>query len=408
MSSILSTSVCGVGTQTTSLPACPDLGSKGCCFLSRRRLRERADGQQADPKGQPGPPDHPSCIHRKLLTRKPTLVSRLQGCSPTVRVGRGSKTAQDNTLRQRACLPGRTGGYNRGLSAVQQGRSPSFTAVAEQLVQAGRRFDERGWVLGTSGNFSAVISRAAAAGDHAAAARSRARWRADQILEIDEHGRVPVGAAGKPSAETLLHLEIVGARGAGAVLHTHSVWSTMLSDRHARRGGLAIEGYEMLKGLDGVRTHEHREWMPIVENDQDMARLAGRRARHARRASATRTAFLLRAARALHLGRRRSREAERHVEILEFLFETRRATRRTGQHERMAMAQHSVRMPWPRKIPADKHADDEVVATFLAAHGIDYEHWAPSRDVAADAPAEAVLAAYAHEDRRARRRAAAT
>ena len=30
----------------------------------------------------------------------------------------------------------------------------------------------------------------------------------------------------------------------------------------------------MLKGLDGVTTHEHREWIPIVENEQDMTRLA--------------------------------------------------------------------------------------------------------------------------------------
>ena len=32
----------------------------------------------------------------------------------------------------------------------------------------------------------------------------------------------------------------------------------------------------MLKGLDGVASHEHREWIPIVANDQDMARLARR------------------------------------------------------------------------------------------------------------------------------------
>ena len=67
----------------------------------------------------------------------------------------------------------------------------------------------------------------------------------------------------------------VRVRGAGAVLHTHSLWSTLLSDCHAAAGGLAIEGYEMLKGLEGVATHEHREWIPILENDQDMVRLAG-------------------------------------------------------------------------------------------------------------------------------------
>ena len=63
-------------------------------------------------------------------------------------------------------------------------------------------------------------------------------------------------------------------RGAGAVLHTHSIWNTILSDIHAADGGLSIEGYEMLKGLEGVNTHEHREWLPILENSQDMLALA--------------------------------------------------------------------------------------------------------------------------------------
>ncbi len=45
-------------------------------------------------------------------------------------------------------------------------------------------------------------------------------------------------------------------RGAGAVLHTHSVWSTLAGEG---RDAVVIEGYEMLKGLAGVRTHEHRE-----------------------------------------------------------------------------------------------------------------------------------------------------
>ena len=31
--------------------------------------------------------------------------------------------------------------------------------IARRLAAAGRRFDARGWVLGTSGNFSAVITR---------------------------------------------------------------------------------------------------------------------------------------------------------------------------------------------------------------------------------------------------------
>ena len=37
------------------------------------------------------------------------------------------------------------------------------------------------------------------------------------------------------------------------------------------------------------------------------------------------------------------------------------------------------------------------VTAFLATHGIDYERWTPSQPIAADATAEAVLSAYAHE-----------
>ena len=39
----------------------------------------------------------------------------------------------------------------------------------------------------------------------------------------------------------------------------------------------------------------------------------------------------------------------------------------------------------------------DEIAAYLATCGIDYEQWAPAHFVAADAPAEAVLAAYAAE-----------
>ena len=72
----------------------------------------------------------------------------------------------------------------------------------------------------------------------------------------------------------LLHLAVVRLREAAAVLHTHSVWSNILSDAFAADGGLRIEGYEMLKGLEGISSHEHLEWLPIIENSQDMIGLA--------------------------------------------------------------------------------------------------------------------------------------
>jgi methylthioribulose-1-phosphate dehydratase len=103
------------------------------------------------------------------------------------------------------------------------------------------------------------------------------------------------------------------------VLHTHSVFSTVLSDRHAAAGGLAIEGYEMLKGLEGVSTHEHREWMPILENDQDMPRLAARVHDTLAQHPACH-AFLLRR-HGLYTWGETLPQAVRHVEIVEFLLE---------------------------------------------------------------------------------------
>ena len=51
---------------------------------------------------------------------------------------------------------------------------------------------------------------------------------------------------------TLLHTLLARKVGAGAVLHTHSIWGTLLSEALQPAGRLQIAGYEMLKGLSGV------------------------------------------------------------------------------------------------------------------------------------------------------------
>jgi methylthioribulose-1-phosphate dehydratase len=207
-----------------------------------------------------------------------------------------------------------------------------FRALADELAAIGRRFYSRDWVLGTSGNFSAVISRQPLRLAITPSTAHKGKLQADRILEIDEHARVVGDVPGRPSAETLLHLEIVRERGAGAVLHTHSVWSTILSGIHARAGGLAIEGFEMLKGLQGVVTHEHAEWVPIVDNDQDMTRLAAR-VRGVLAESAASHAFII-SRHGLYTWGETLADAERHVEILEFLFETLGRTHGFGKDSR--------------------------------------------------------------------------
>ena len=193
----------------------------------------------------------------------------------------------------------------------------SFAELAAKLTEIGRQFHARGWVLGTSGNFSAVVSQRPLRLAITATAVDKSTMSADDIVEIDEHSKVLAGS-GRPSAEASLHLALARVRGAGAVLHTHSVWGTILSEV-ATENGLAIEGYEMLKGLAGVGTHEHREWLPILDNTQDwtaaVPHAEGVLTRHPKAHG-----FLIRR-HGLYTWGRDLAEARRHVEILEFLFE---------------------------------------------------------------------------------------
>lgn len=194
----------------------------------------------------------------------------------------------------------------------------SLRATATQLVRIGRRFDARGWVLGTSGNFSVVTSRDPLRLAITRSGVHKGELTPDDVLEFGD-GRV-LSSHGTASAETLLHVEIVTARGAGAVLHTHSVWSTVLSDAFAAEGAIDIAGYEMLKGLSGVKTHEHRERLPILDNDQDLPRLAARAAETLSSHPACH-GFLLRR-HGLYTWGSTLADAARHVEILEFLLES--------------------------------------------------------------------------------------
>ena len=195
----------------------------------------------------------------------------------------------------------------------------NLSKISQQLARIGARFDQRGWVPGTSGNFSAVLTREPLRLAITASGAFKGELTEDQILEIDGSSALTNPSSGRPSAEARLHVEIVRARGAGAVLHTHSMWSTLLSDRHAAATGFAIEGYEMLKGLEGVATHEHREWIPILGNDQDMGRLAGE-IRDVLLSQPGCHAFLLRRHGMYTWGETLS-QAVRHVEIVEFLIE---------------------------------------------------------------------------------------
>jgi len=198
--------------------------------------------------------------------------------------------------------------------------SDRFPELAAQLVDVAAGFHARGWMLGTSGNLSALVARDPVRLAITRSGVDKGRLSPAHILEVDESGTVLQGE-GKASDETSLHVEIMRHRGAGSVLHTHSVSSTILSLAHEKEGGIALSGFEMLKGLAGVRTHEHREWVPVLPNTQDYVRLVADIAATLDRHPEAHG--LLLSGHGLYTWGRDVAEAKRHVEILEFLFEVR-------------------------------------------------------------------------------------
>ena len=135
-----------------------------------------------------------------------------------------------------------------------------------QLAEVGREFYRRGWVLGTGGNFSVLMARSPL--------RIAITSSGNEKGTLDDNSEIIQGF-GTPSAETLLHFTIYRlVPGARCVLHAHSVWGTILADRFFESGAIEFEGYEILKGLAGVQTHEHRECLPVIENSRDQLALA--------------------------------------------------------------------------------------------------------------------------------------
>jgi len=189
----------------------------------------------------------------------------------------------------------------------------------QELVDVGREFYRRGWTLGTSGNFSILLARKPLRICVTASGIEKSQLDETNFLELDDDAEILHGF-GKPSAETLLHLTMYRfLPRARTILHTHSVWGTILSDVYFENGAIAINGYEILKGLSGVESHEHRETVPIVENSQDHVALSHVVENVLRDSSNIHGIYLRR--HGLYAWGETVDQARRHIEILEHLFE---------------------------------------------------------------------------------------
>ncbi|HEY6612519.1 MAG TPA: methylthioribulose 1-phosphate dehydratase [Pseudomonas sp.] len=194
--------------------------------------------------------------------------------------------------------------------------------LTRQIIEAGRFLYGRGWSPATSSNYSARL-----AADQAlltVSGKHKGQLTDNDVLATDLSGN-SLEPGKKPSAETLLHTQLYAWRAdIGAVLHTHSVNATVLS-RLTPGDHLLLEDYELQKAFSGVTSHEGQVRVPIFDNDQDIARLAGK-VQQWLEAHPDCVGYLIRGHGLYTWGPQMS-DALRQIEAFEFLFECELKTR---------------------------------------------------------------------------------
>ena len=133
----------------------------------------------------------------------------------------------------------------------------------ELICDLARSFYALGWVSGTGGGICVRD------GDRVVVAPSavqKERMRPEQMFAIALDGSVlsrPDDASLRPSECSALFLKAINLRGAGAVIHSHSihaVMATLLFDAE-----FSVSHLEMIKGIAG-HAYGDRLVVPIIEN----------------------------------------------------------------------------------------------------------------------------------------------
>ncbi|MDD5578505.1 MAG: methylthioribulose 1-phosphate dehydratase [Methylobacter sp.] len=192
--------------------------------------------------------------------------------------------------------------------------SEEFFILTNQLIEAGRFIDSKGWVPATSGNFSARLSDGSIAitvsGTH------KGCLKIDDIMLIDADAKSLDGK--KPSAETMLHTALYKRfPQIQSILHPHPINATLIS--RIFKTEIVLENYELLKALSNINTHESRVVIPIFANDQNISRLAEHVDRYMVKKGVG-YAYLI-AGHGLYTWGNSVNETLRHLEALDFLFE---------------------------------------------------------------------------------------
>lgn len=188
----------------------------------------------------------------------------------------------------------------------------------EQLAAVIRAYHAKGWSPATSTNYSFRLEANPEVIYVSKSGIDKSQFSADDFMEVDFIGQaLPAYAGIRPSAETLIHCQLYKLFPAMlCIVHSHSVYSvlqSMKNDAHVE-----LSGFEVLKGFEGIKTHETTVHVPIFDNTQDMPAFA--QVLEAEKERLTIPVFIMRQHGTYAWGKSLF-EAKRHLETAEYLFE---------------------------------------------------------------------------------------
>ncbi|MBS2770617.1 methylthioribulose 1-phosphate dehydratase [Anoxybacteroides rupiense] len=184
-----------------------------------------------------------------------------------------------------------------------------------ELADVKAELASRDWFLGTSGNLSIKVADQPLTFFVTASGKDKRKQTNDDFLLVDALGNPAEPTHLKPSAETLLHVEIYNKTNAGCVLHVHTIDNNVVSELYGDDGEVIFTGQEMIKAF-GLWEEDAVFRIPIIRNHAHIPALAAEFSKHL---SADSGAVLIRN-HGITVWGRSSFEAKKFLEACEFLF----------------------------------------------------------------------------------------
>ncbi|QPA31813.1 methylthioribulose 1-phosphate dehydratase [Thermaerobacillus caldiproteolyticus] len=184
-----------------------------------------------------------------------------------------------------------------------------------ELADVKAELAARDWFFATSGNLSIKVTDDPLTFLVTASGKDKRKQTDEDFLLVDALGNPSEETHLKPSAETLLHVEIYNKTNAGCSLHVHTIDNNVISELYGDNGEVVFTGQEIIKAF-GLWEEDAVIRIPIINNYAHIPTLAKEFAQHVNDDAG---AVLIRN-HGITVWGRNAFEAKKFLEACEFLF----------------------------------------------------------------------------------------